>query len=423
LIALTATALAQPAAEARLSLDEALAAALAESHRLEELRARQTAADAAIEVRGTAGKPTVTAMAGYTRTNHVAEFGVPQPDGRLRVIYPDIPDNYRARLDLQWPIYTGGRVDALTRAARAERDTLDADLDTLRADLTLEVTRAYWAVVTASASVGVLEQAVARADAHLADMKARDAVGLVSPHEVAAVEAQRSRQRMLLVEAQSLHASSQVALARLVGLPLDTTFALTEPLERAPATGDPSVGVDRPERAALLGRLAAAEARQTAAAAGRRPVVSLGGGVDYANPNPRLFPRQDAWKPSWDVSVQASVPLWDAGRVRAETAQAAAAASAERARLAEFDSIVAAEARQRRLELDSAHAAVAAAADALASADEALRVAGHRFEAGVATSTDVLDAQVARLQAELDRTRALANVRLAEARLARALGR
>jgi outer membrane protein TolC len=40
----------------------------------------------------------------------------------------------------------------------------------------------------------------------------------------------------------------------------------------------------------------------------------------------------------------------------------------------------------------------------------------------VATATDVLDAQVARLQAELDRTRAVANVRLAEARLERAIG-
>jgi outer membrane protein TolC len=40
----------------------------------------------------------------------------------------------------------------------------------------------------------------------------------------------------------------------------------------------------------------------------------------------------------------------------------------------------------------------------------------------VATSTEVLDAQVALLQARLDRTRALANARLAEARLARVLG-
>ncbi len=40
---------------------------------------------------------------------------------RRQVIYPDVPDNFRTRLDLQWPFYTGGRVDALERAARAER--------------------------------------------------------------------------------------------------------------------------------------------------------------------------------------------------------------------------------------------------------------------------------------------------------------
>ena len=47
---------------------------------------------------------------------------------------------------------------------------------------------------------------------------------------------------------------------------------------------------------------------------------------------------------------------------------------------------------------------------------------GDRFAAGVATSTDVLDAQVALLQAELDRTQAVATAHLADARLARALG-
>ena len=50
------------------------------------------------------------------------------------------------------------------------------------------------------------------------------------------------------------------------------------------------------------------------------------------------------------------------------------------------------------------------------SATEARRVIAERFAAGVATNTDVLDAQVALLQAELDRTRALANVNLAAAR-------
>ena len=57
------------------------------------------------------------------------------------------------------------------------------------------------------------------------------------------------------------------------------------------------------------------------------------------------------------------------------------------------------------------------------AAVEARRVVGERFNAGVATSTDVLDAQTAVLQAELGRTRAVANARLTLARLDRAVGR
>ena len=103
---------AQPAA-LRVTLDEAVAKAVESSHRLAEARARQQAAEANIEVRRRSDDPTLTASAGYTRTNHVDEFGVPQPNGQLRVIYPDIPDNYRTRVELVWPVYNAGRTDAL----------------------------------------------------------------------------------------------------------------------------------------------------------------------------------------------------------------------------------------------------------------------------------------------------------------------
>ena len=83
---------------------------------------------------------------------------MPQPNGTLRVIYPDIPDNYRTRVELAWPIYTGGRTDALERAAQAEATATGMDLDAARLDLRLEVARAYWALVTARETVRVLEQ-------------------------------------------------------------------------------------------------------------------------------------------------------------------------------------------------------------------------------------------------------------------------
>ena len=118
------------------------------------------------------------------RTNHVDIFAIRAPGGPLQVVYPDIPDNFRTRLDLQWPIYTGGRTDALERAARAERTAIGKDLEAARADLRLEITRAYWAAVTAAETEAVLRRSLDAVEAHLADVRARLDQGLVPPNDV-----------------------------------------------------------------------------------------------------------------------------------------------------------------------------------------------------------------------------------------------
>ena len=114
--------------------------------------------------------------------------------------------------------------------------------------------------------------------------------------------------------------------------------------------------------------------------------------------------------------------LLDGGRAKAEAAEAAAGKRALEARLAEFDAVVAVEIRQRLSEIEASRAAITAAEDGVRAATEALRVVNDRFAAGVAISTDVLDAQVMVLQASLDRTQAMVTERLAGARLRRALG-
>ncbi len=423
----TATAAAAPIQP--LTLQDAVARGLEASHRLAELRAREAGARASLAASEAAERPMASAQAGYARTNHVQEFIITMPGIGTRALYPDVPDTYRTRLDLQWPIYTAGRTDALQRAASAEIAATRADLDAARADLRLEISRAYWAVLTATDTVTVLREGVRRAGAHLTDMRHAFQQGLVPPNDVSSVEAQQSRQRMLLVQAESQRDVASAVLARLVGLPLDTPLTLDATLEAPPVAPPPveALAADaraaRGDRVALERRRDSAIARREAAARGRRPTVGVGGGYDLARPNPRVFPRENAWNGSWDASVNVNWPWWDGGRTRAAAAEADAVASAAGQRLAEFDTILDLEVRQRVIELASAGAAVQAARDAVAAATDARRVVEDRFNAGVATNTDVLDAQVALLQSELDRTRALADVRLAEARLARAVGR
>ena len=402
---------AQSPATLRLTLDEAIQRGLEKSHRIAEGVARGEAADASVGVRHAASRPQIAAQAGYTRTNHVDAFGILLPTNQLRVIYPDIPDNYRTRLDLQWPVYTGGRLDALERAARIDATASTDEVAALRADLRLEVTRAYWALVTASESLLVVERSVARMDAHLRDIRNQLAAGLVPPNEVLTVEAQASRQRMLTVQARAIRDNAETELVRLVGASPGTPIETATALDGAPA-----------DRGAAEALVEAARERGLAATAGLKPTVAVGGGVDYGRPNPRIFPREASWKPSWDASVNLSWPLFDGGRARGEMAETSAAARGAAERLAELDDAIAADVRQRARDAESSRAVIDAAADAVRSAAEARRVVGERFDAGVATSTDVLDAQISLLQAELDRTQALANARLADARLARAIG-
>jgi outer membrane protein TolC len=412
----------------RLTLEDVLARAQTNSQRVAELEARADAAAAAEAGRHAADMPLVALQGGYTRTNHVEEFSLP-----LRVLYPDAPDNYRARLDLQWPIYTGGRTDALERAARAEHQAATLDVAAARADLRLEATRAFWALVTADQAEDVLAHALESTDAHVRELRARLDQGLIPPNELLSAEAQRSRQQLLAIEARNLRGVAEADLRRVIGedrrVPIEPVGAF-EPSPGAPLDAQASAAAKllesararRPERKALDIRAAAGRDREAAAAAARLPQIALGAGYDYARPNPHIFPREDVWQDSWDVSVNVNWSLWDGGRRKADEADAAAGTRALVARASDFDRQLAFEVEQRRLELDSTHAAITTTEEGVRAAAEARRVVGERYAAGVATNTEVLDADTDLLQAELDRTRAIANARLALARLERAIG-
>ena len=425
-----AAAFAQAPPAAPVTLDEAIAQGLANSQRLAELAARGEAADFAVTGRRAMDLPAVSLQGGYTRTNHVDEFGILLPGPAVQVVYPDVPDNYYARLDLQWPIYTGGRADALERAARAERSAIGKDVEAARADLRLEITRAYWAAVTAGETETVVRRSLEAVEGHVNDARARLAQGLVPPNDVASAEAQASHQRLLALEAANQRGIAEADLARLTGRDSVSvsTFVPAADASDPPAATPVAVLIaqalkGRSERQALEERAASAEARAAAVTAGGRPQVGIGGGYDYARPNPRIFPRIADWRRSWDASVNVSWTLWDGGRRAAEHGEAAANAAALRTRVVDFDRQVTFEVRARSLELQSSRESVRAAADGIRAATEAERVVNERYRAGVVTSTEVLDALVARLQAELDRSRAVAAVRLAEARLERAVGR
>jgi outer membrane protein TolC len=428
----TATAFGQTA-PVSLSLEDAIARARTTAPRLAEAAARQEAAAAAVTSREALKRPSLTASVGYQRTNHVDEYGIPQAGGGIKVLFPDIPNNYRGRADASMALYTGGRVESLVLSAKADKLAADADVTAAAADVTLDVTRAYWNLVTAREAAKVVEQGLVRMDAYVSDVKARVDAGLLPPNDLLSAQAQRARQSVSLIQAKNAASVAQSDLCRLVGLDLDATIVTTAPLLSPMASAGSVIGLPikalteqaqagRAERNALTRRAEAARASGDAAAAALRPQIALTGGLEESRPNARIVPRVDEFRSSWEAGVGVSWQLFDGGKAKADRAAAAAQANAFERRRDDFDALLGVELRQRRGDVEAGQAALAASAEAVSAATEARRVISERFRAGVATSTDVLDAETALLEAELERTRLAASLRLSEARLLRAVG-
>ena len=412
---------------ATLTLEDAIARGLANSQRIAELEARSEAATASEDRRAADRLPVLSLNGGYTRTNHVTPFSIAQP-GAPQVIYPDIPDNYRSRLDVQWPIYTAGRVDAMERAARAEREAAGRRS---RRCAGRSPAGDHQSVLGARRRrrnpIGSSRRSLESIDAHVRDLRSRLEQGLIPPNDLLSAEAQQSRERLLAIETANQRGVSEADLQRLLGTDsqarIDPAATLEPPAPASIGTADALVAQARANGQSAARWKIAPEPRESASPL-RGPSPSLRCRSPAGTTTPART-RGSSRAPRYGRTPGTSRSMRPG---RSGTAAAAGRigprpprrpAPPNRASL-DFDRQVAFEVRQRRLEVDSSLAAIVAAADGVRSAQEAFRVVGERFGVGVATNTEVLDAQTALLQAQLDQTRALANARLADARLARA---
>jgi outer membrane protein TolC len=417
----------------RLALAEAVARALQVSATLGQLRALEEVAGAEVQGARAARAPLLELSSGYTRNSDVPELATFVTDApgalpRRQVIFPNIPDNYRARLGAALPLYTGGRIGSLVDAASAEQAAAGKDLASAEADLVLETSTAYWSLVTAQQAERVLSEALLSYDAHLTDAQNRERFGMAARNDVLAVQVERDRAELGRLRAQNASQLAHANLARLLDV-ADTRIEPGEPLEREAAARAelPSLIAAalaaRPERAALVSRLAAAEARIRAERAARLPQLVASAGYDYANPNRKILPPEAVWNDSWDVSVNLSLSVLDGGRTSANVARATARASALRLQLEDLVRRIRLQVTQRHLELRTADAAADLADRNLEAAHENRRVAAERYREGVIASAELLDAEVALLRVGLERIETLAAGRLAVASLARATGR
>ncbi len=338
--------------------------------------------------------------------------------------------DYRATLNVSYELDLFGRIRADVRAARAELQASEAARDGVRLALAAQVAKSYFTLRALAGEIDVTRKTVELREQALALQKKRAAAGLIGDFELRQLEAEAATVRAELPPLERDYETEQGALAVLLGRSpkdvfesqISVSFSEDErPGDLALPSGMPSeLLLRRPDLVEAERHLAAANARIASARADMFPSITLTGALGSESATlANLF---TGGAGLWAFGAALSQPIFAGGRLEARTAEARAretelVAQSRKAiqnAFGETRAALAAEARAKE-----SYDAQTARATALA---ETARLAKLRYENGVSSQLDLIDAERGLLAARSARIDALRAYRAAIADLFRALG-
>ncbi|HLW60307.1 MAG TPA: TolC family protein [bacterium] len=323
------------------------------------------------------------------------------------------------------PLYDGGRTRAAVETARAALSSAEAALRQTTQDTALSVATAFFSVLQAEQLTTVQEALLAQAQAQLALSQAQVRAGVAAQSDVIQVQAQVAQAQVNLLQARSQIATSKAGLQGAIGMDAAT------PVEVQPPPPPPlavtvsadavmtSAEANRPEVAKAQAAVASNQAALDLAHVSAGPQVDVGVGATYTpfSTSPVLNNST-----SYGVTATVSLPLYDAGKGKAEIAGAEATLLSAQAQLTAARLSVRQDAYQSYLAAVQDSAAVTATQVARDAADEALRVAEGRYRTGVGTIVEVITARATAAQADVNAVTAQYTYQTALATLQHAVG-
>lgn len=410
----TAPDLTQP-----LTVDQALETAFRYSPTIRQALDRIERARGAVAEARANFNPQFNAQATYVRQGPKVSFAVPGTTQSVDIVPPY---NTTAQATAFLPLDISRRLRYASEIARLQFELDYLDMLSASEQLILNVRRACYNLLRAEGQKDVAQAAVDVAAAHVKDAEARFAAGVAAQFDVTSAQTNLANLNQRLVQAQNAVEIARTDLNRVMGIDVNAPTRV--------AASDLSVSVtdvDIPARVQQAQtRRPIVKAAQSAVELSRRnvrlqrtgilPTLGLSGGYVY-NFNTVGFSSD---KDSWNAAVTLSMPIWDGGITKARVQQARADVKLAEDAVSEALLGVGTEARIASLNLEEAAKRVATAAQNVALAEEALRLATVRYNAGISILVEVTDAEASLTEARVNHVNAQYDYATALAELQRA---
>jgi outer membrane protein TolC len=339
--------------------------------------------------------------------------------------------NWATQVKLVQSLYEGGRILSALRVARLIKERSLLDYQTAVADTVVQVEVTYYDVLLALQQITVQEASVELLTLELTDTTRRYDAGTVPRFNVLRAEVELANARPKLIRARNSYRIAKNNLVNHLGFSVpkealeDIPLTLSGKLAAEPYKIELSLAIAlalerRTELSALRKTQALRREDIVSAKAPYKPSLQAYGGYDVHNSMLSRDLTDD--KNGWIAGVLLTWSLFDGNRTKGKIMEATALY--ERAGVDLDDT-----GRRIELEVRTAYSSFIEADEVLKSqekvveeAEEALRLARARSEAGTGTQLDVLGAQTALTEARTTQIQALRDYSVARARLERAIG-
>lgn len=330
---------------------------------------------------------------------------------------------FNNQFQLVYGLYNFRRGASSRRVAEEQVRIDEIELERLTEEIRLNVTLDYYSLQEADEQVRINQSAVVNAQASLRDALALERAGVGTRFDVLQFQVDLANSQQQLTNAIS---SQQIARRRLttrLNIPQSITVTAADPVVIAGLWNLTleqtiiSAFQNRPELQRRLAEKIIATRRRTVALSALKPEVSVA--FNYSQQD--IFNDKQNLAFGNSLSIQATQKIFDGGIAQAQAAQRTAQENIAEVQFADQRNQIRLEVETAFLQLGSNLENVQTANTALEQAREALRLGRLRFQAGVGTQTDVINAQNNLTRAEGIRSRAILDYNRALAQIQRAL--
>lgn len=337
-------------------------------------------------------------------------------------IIPSEANSYDNKLTVTLPLYTGGQLGTSIKQLEMNLAIAGLNLNKARQQATLNATVAYFGVLHTHSMVALCEETVSSLTAHLKNVKAFLDAGIITKSDVLRTEVAVANAEENLIKAQNGYDMALANLNNILGLPLSAGLNVKEDLtylkfDNSLENCGQTALQKRPEIAMANLNSEIAKKGVDLAKSGYLPTVSLVGIMDIHDTE---FPGNN--NNNWSINLVSDWKLNSGGQTKAKIRQALSSQEKALEAVAQTKDGISLEVHQAYLSLKEAEKRIQTSQLVVAEANENVRLVQLRYQAGMETNLNVIDAQLALTQAKTNYINSLYDYNVSLSKLQKAVG-